>query len=79
MLNKLRYWPILGQHWGIAHSAGAPVGSQLGISEVYTNLGLNCLYLIIIVPIFSVGKIIYLVGNFGQWADLIYWVSKVIY
>ena len=26
----------------------------------------------------SVGKIFYWVGNFGQWASLIYWVDKVI-
>ena len=28
---------------------------------------------------FSVGKKIYWVGNFGQWAGLIYWVGKLIY
>ena len=28
-------------------------------------------------PIFSVGKIIYWVGNFGQWAGLIYWVGNL--
>ena len=32
-----------------------------------------------VMPIFSVGKIIYWVANFGQWAGLIYWVGKVIY
>ena len=42
------------------------LGFQLGVSQFYTNLGLKCLFVIIIVPIFSVGKIIYWVGNF--WA-----------
>ena len=54
-------------------------GFQLGVSQFCTNLGLNCLFVIIIVPIFSVDKIIYWVGSFGQWAGLIYLVDKVIY
>ena len=33
----------------------------------------------IVVPIFSVGKIINWVGKFMQWAGLIYWVGKVIW
>ena len=54
---------------------------QLGVSQFGTNLGLSCLIVIIIMPIFSVGKIIYWVGSFGpgQWAGSIYWVGKVIY
>ena len=54
-------------------------GFQLAVSQFCTNLGLNCLFVIIIVPTFSVGKIIHWVGNFVQWAGLIYWVGKVIY
>ena len=27
--------------------------------------------------IFSVGKIIYWAGKFGQWAGLIYWAGKI--
>ena len=54
-------------------------GSQLGVRQVCANFCLNCLFLIIMVPIFSVGKIIYWVGNFRQWAGLIYWVGKLIY
>ena len=46
---------------------------QLGISQFCTFFGLKCLFVIITMPIFSVGKVIYWVGNFGQWADLIYW------
>ena len=54
-------------------------GFQLEVSQFCTNLGLNCLFVIILVPTFSVGKIIYSgVGKFGQWAGLIYWVDKVI-
>ena len=49
------------------------------VSQFCTNLGLNCLFVIITVPIFSVGRIIYRLGNFGQWAGLIYWMGKVIY
>ena len=41
-------------------------GFQLGVSQFCTNLGLNCLSLIIIGPIFSVGKIIYWVGILGN-------------
>ena len=57
------------------------LGFHLGVSQFCTNLGLNCLFVIIVVPIFSVDKIIYWEGNFGQhqWAGLIYWVGKVIY
>ena len=53
-------------------------GFQLVVSQFCTNVGLNCLFVIIIV-FFSVGKIIYWVGSFGQWAGLIYWIGKVIY
>ena len=42
------------------------------VSKFCTNLGLNCLFVIVTVPIFSVGRIIYRLGNFGQWAGLIY-------
>ena len=42
-------------------------GFQLGISQFCTNLDLNCLFVIIIERIYSVGKIIYCMG--GQfWA-----------
>ena len=70
-LNNTEVLPILQVlEWGF----------QLGVSQFCTNLGLNCLFVIILVPIFfSVGKIIYWVGKFGKWAGLIYWVGKVIY
>ena len=42
-------------------------GFQLGIRQFYTNFGLNRLFVIILVLIISLGKIIYWVGNFGQW------------
>ena len=54
-------------------------GFQLGVRQFYTNFGSNCLFVIILVPIISLGKIIYWVGNFGQWAGWIYWVGKIIY
>ena len=41
-------------------------GFQLGIRQFYTNFGLNCLFVIILVLIISLGKINW-VGNFGQW------------
>ena len=31
---------------------------QLGVRQFYTNFGLNCLFVIILVPIISLGKII---------------------
>ena len=76
---KLRCWPISGQHWGIAYSAGARVGFPTWGSSILHKFRFK-------LPIcnnhnayFSVGKIIYCVGNFGQWAGLIYWVGKIIY
>ena len=54
-------------------------GFQLGISQFCTNLGLSCLFVIIKVPIFSVGKMTYWVGNIWHLVGLIYWVGKVIY
>ena len=41
-------------------------GFQLEVSQFCSNLGLNYLLVIVIVPFFSVGKIIYWVDNFGQ-------------
>ena len=38
---------------------------QLGVRQFKINFGLNCLFVIILVPIISLGKIIYWVGNFG--------------
>ena len=58
---------------------GARVDFQLEVSQFCINLGVNGPFVIIIVSIFSVGKIIYWVGNFGHWAGLIYWVGKIIY
>ena len=66
--------------WGFAYSGGAQVGffpfwgesilQKLGSKfPVSNDCGAH----------FSKGKIIYWVGNFGQWAGLIYWVGKVIY
>ena len=70
-LDSTEVLPILGVlEWGF----------QLGVSQFCTNLGLNCVFVIIIVFFFGGGgKMIYRVDNFGQWADLIYWVGKVIY
>ena len=37
----------------------------------FAQIGLNCLVVIIIVAYISVGNIIYLMGNLGQWAGLL--------
>ena len=66
--TALRYCLFCGCSSGVSN-----LGSV--VSQFCTK-GLNCLFLIIIVLISSVGKIINWVGNFGQWAGLIYWVGK---
>ena len=50
--------PILGYS-----SGGSPL-----VSQFCKNLGLNCLFLIKLVPVFLWTTLIYWVGNFGQWA-----------
>ena len=64
--NKLRYWPISGQHWGIAHSGGTLVTFPFGFSQFCRKLDLNCLFLIIVVPIFLWARDNLLGGQF--WA-----------
>ena len=68
MPNKLRLLQISKLFWG------AQVGlfHQSILHKIWSKIH-NC------GAHFSVGKIIYLVGNFGQWAGLINWVGKTIY
>ena len=74
--NKLKYWQISGQHYKVLPIKDllTPIlgvlewGFPFGVSQFCKNLGLNCLCLIKIGAHFSMGKIIYWVGNFGQWA-----------
>ena len=50
-------------------------GFPFGVCQFCKNVGLNYLFLIIVVPIFLWARIIYWVGNFGQWAGWIYWAG----
>ena len=73
-----RLGQISGQHWYEV----LPILGVLkwdfpfGVSQLCKNLGLNFNNR---GAHFSVGKIIYRVGNFGQWVGWIYWVDKLIY
>ena len=52
---------------------------NLGLENLANNSGLDCLFQLFWCQIFCGYKIIYWVGNFGQWASLICWVGKIIY
>ena len=54
----------------------ATLGLKLPISNNHSAF-FFFLFLFVCLFFFFVGKIIYWVGNFGQWIGLIYWVGKV--
>ena len=67
----------LSTHSDFVYFGGARGGFSLGVSQfcknffnfsIFNDCGAH----------FSVGKMIYWVGSFGQWPSLIYWVDKVI-